>query len=196
MANKKGNITTSEALTMEEFKKLLDRLRNDGLFIWELYCRISFYTGFRVSDVLSTTWNDILSHEYLDKVEKKTKKVRTIMFNDFQKKKILELYILLGEPDKSLPVICNPETKKAYTKDYINRKLKFFRSKYGIKLRNFSTHTLRKTLGNYVYEQHGRNADGAMAVMKMFNHSNLGTTLTYLGVTQRKINNILESINI
>lgn len=57
----KGQKTTSDYLPIEEFIRFLEGLHNDKLYSWEFYCRISFYTALRVSDVLTLKWNDLLN---------------------------------------------------------------------------------------------------------------------------------------
>ena len=48
----KGQITTAEPLEFKDFLRLLSSLHEDGNYLWELYCCISFCTACRVSDVL------------------------------------------------------------------------------------------------------------------------------------------------
>lgn len=111
----KGQITTAEPLEFKDFLRLLSSLHEDGNYLWELYCCISFCTACRVSDVLSMTWKDVLDRDALYKIEQKTGKTRQIPFNENVQRRITSLYKLLGSPDKRLPVICNPKTKKPYT---------------------------------------------------------------------------------
>lgn len=80
MARIKGKLTTADYLPIEEFSYLIDCLHNDKEYIWELYCRLSFCTALRASDVLSLTWETILHKEYFDITEQKTKKSRRITF--------------------------------------------------------------------------------------------------------------------
>ena len=78
---KKNQLTKSDYLPMEEYKKLLRLLHKDRQYLWELYARLAFCTALRVSDVLSLAWADILHKGSLTKIEKKTGKVRKIPFN-------------------------------------------------------------------------------------------------------------------
>lgn len=45
----KGQITTAEPLEFKDFIRLLSGLHEDGNYLWELYCCISFCTACRVS---------------------------------------------------------------------------------------------------------------------------------------------------
>lgn len=53
MGKIKGEIVESEPLQIEDFKRLLECLSTDKKYWIELYCRVSFCTALRVSDVLS-----------------------------------------------------------------------------------------------------------------------------------------------
>jgi integrase len=195
MTRIKGQLTTADYLSIEDFNRLMDGLRKDKQYLWELYCRLSFCTALRVSDVLSLKWNNILGKDELDKVERKTDKSRRLKFNPQVKAKIKELYHLLGDPDFSQPVIYNKKTKEAYTKEHINRLLKTFRTRYRIPIKAFSTHTFRKTFGRYVYENNGRSAESLILLNSIFKHSTIEITKVYIGLRQDEINNVFNSIN-
>ena len=88
----KGQITTAEPLEFKDFLRLLSSLHEDGNYLWELYCCISFCTACRVSDVLSMTWKDVLDRDALYKIEQKTGKTRQIPFNENVQRRITSLY--------------------------------------------------------------------------------------------------------
>lgn len=102
MTRIKGQLTTSDYLPIDEFNRLCDCLRKDKLYTWELYCRVSFCTALRASDVLTLRWIDILDTDELVKIEQKTKKTRSIPLNASVREKLEELYNLLGRPDKKM----------------------------------------------------------------------------------------------
>lgn len=194
MSRIKGKLTTSDYLSIEDFNRLVDGLHEDGEYIWELYCRFSFCTALRVSDVLSTTWKDVLYKLEFQKEEKKTGKTRKITFNNSVMSKIVELYYLLGSPDKKLPIICNSHTGEAFSREYINRTLKKLRVKYRLPISQFSTHTFRKTFGRYVYESHERSAESLILLNSIFRHSSLEVTKVYIGIRQNEIDSVFKSI--
>lgn len=191
---KKNQLTTSDYLEYTEYEKLLNCLRNDEEFLWELYARLGFCTACRASDILNLHWNEILDRSEHIVVEQKTKKVRKLSFNSSVQKKIQELYLLLGKPDKSEFVFISKATGKPITVQYINQKLKIFKHKYRIRIGNFSTHTFRKTFGRYVYETHNHSAESLVLLNKILCHSSIEVTKTYIGITQDEINNIFNSI--
>lgn len=192
----KGQITTSEALDYNDFTRLLSGLHEDGNYLWELYCCISFCTACRISDVLAMTWRDVLEKNLLQRIEQKTGKTRLIPMNSSVQKRIEFLYKKLGSPDKRQPVFCNNRTKKPYTKQYINEMLKLFRSRYQLPIDRISSHTFRKTFGRYVYEIMGRTMESLILLSMIFRHSSPQITMVYLGIRQDEINGIYDTIQL
>lgn len=67
--------------------------------------------------------------------------------------------------------------------------LKEIKKKYSIKsVKNFSTHSLRKTFGRHVYERADANGETALVMLsELFNHSNIAITKRYLGLRKEEI---------
>lgn len=190
----KGQLTTADYLPIEEFNRLVDSLHDDRLFLWELYCRLSFCTALRASDVLSLKWVDILEKDRLVRKETKTGKSREIILNHSVREKFSELYVLLGKPNVNTYVILNPRTKRTYSLEYINLLLKTFRVKYRLSIEHFSSHTFRKTFGRYVYEKNGKTAESLILLSTIFKHTNIETTKVYIGIRKTEINRVFNSI--
>lgn len=194
MTRIKGQLTTADYFAFTEYLRLLQELHQDGLYQWEAYCKISFFTALRVSDVRSTRWMDLLGKDEMIKVEKKTQKRRVIKINEEIRDDIMWMYELLGRPDPSLSVICNPRTKEPYSREYINRKLKWFRWRYRLKIKAFSTHSFRKTFGRYVYESKGRTAEALLLLNQILLHKNMDTTRRYIGLVQEDVVGVYNSL--
>lgn len=192
---RKGLSTTADYLPFEELKKLFEGLHRDKLYKWEAYCKVSYCTAFRISDVRTTTWKDILHQSELIKMEQKTKKSRLITFSQEIADNIAQLYELAGSPDPSLSVICNPHTRQPYSREYINRRLKYFRVRYQLKVRHFSTHSFRKTFARNTFEANGGTMKALSLIQKILNHKNPQTTLIYMGYVQDDINEIYNSLH-
>lgn len=60
---------------------------------------------------------------------------------------------------------------------------------YGLKsVKNFSTHSLRKTFGRHIYENVSINGELALVMLsELFNHSNIAITKRYLGIRKDEI---------
>lgn len=199
MANK-GRITAAEWLDYKEYLRLLDCLREDKEYLWETYARLGFCTGCRITDILGLKWKDVLGDVCLVK-EKKTGKTRKINFSESAQSRIRELYALLGSPDQHLYVFnsgnhgkrdkCSPVH---FTRQYVNIKFKEFKKAYGIKIGNFSSHTFRKTFGRYVYDTMGRTEESLVLLNKIFKHSSIDVTKTYIGITDDEVKSVYDSI--
>lgn len=190
----KGVLTTADYLPIEEYNRLISSLRKDENYMWELYCRLSFYSGLRASDVLHLKWIDILDKQRADIKEIKTGKVRSIKLNNDKKETISKLYSLLGEPDINEYIFANTKTKAPYNIRTVNRALQEFKFDYRLKIDNFTTHSLRKTFGRYIYESNGRSPHALVLLSKTFKHANVEDTLRYIGITQNEIDTIYDSI--
>ena len=192
---RKGLSTTADYHPFEELKKLFEGLHGDKLYKWEAYCKVSYCTAFRISDVRTTTWKDILHQSELIKMEQKTKKSRLITFSQEIADNIAQLYELAGSPDLSLSIICNPHTRQPYSREYINRRLKYFRVRYRVNIRHFSTHSFRKTFARNTFEANGGTMKALSLIQKILNHKNPQTTLIYMGYVQDDINEIYNSLH-
>ena len=191
---KKHQLTTSDYLEYPEYEKLLQGLRKDKEYFWELYARLSFCTACRASDILALQWDEILNKTDIVVVEKKTRKARKLMFNKSVREKIRELHILMEQPDTDNYIFVNPETGRPITVQRVNQKLKELKYRYAIKIAHFSTHTFRKTFGRYVYEKYERSAESLILLNKIFNHSSIQATKAYIGITQDEVNKVYNSI--
>jgi len=66
---------------------------------------------------------------------------------------------------------------------------------YEIKIQS-SSHTLRKTFGRKVYENHNQSEHALVLLMDLFNHSSIKITRLYLGLRQEEMNNVYEGISL
>lgn len=192
----KNLLTKSDYLPYEEYLRLLKCLHEDKEYRIELYAILGFCTACRNSDIFAFKWEDILQQR-LVVVEKKTKKIREISFNEEVQHKIKSLYCLMGQPNlKSLVFESGEGSGKNITIQHLNRQLKKIKVKYRLSINNFSTHTFRKTFGRYVYESNGRSAESLVLLNSIFKHASLNVTKTYIGITQDEIDQIYNLISL
>lgn len=190
----KYRLTTSDYLPYSEYEKLLNGLHKDKKYFWELYARLGFCTACRASDVLALRWGQILNVPRVCIKEKKTGKARIISFNESVRKKIASLYKLLNSPDLDAPVFYSSMTGEPITIQQVNRTLKLFKYRYQLKINHFSTHTFRKTFGRYVYDHGPNKSENLLLLNKIFNHTSIQVTKTYIGITQDEIDKVYNSI--
>ena len=78
----------------------------------------------------------------------------------------------------------------------VNRHFKTIKVKYQIKVRNFSTHSLRKTFGRRVVDMAGAEAEMALIKLsELFNHSSPMITRRYLGLRQEELGEVYDSLS-
>ena len=119
--------------------------------------------------------------------EKKTGKRRTIKVNSNFRKHIEDCHKALGVTDDNEHCFISRKGC-VYTTQRINVKLKYIKVRYGLKIGNISTHTLRKTFGRKVFESAGEQAEVALVrLMELFNHSSVSITKRYLGLRQEEL---------
>jgi len=191
----KGVLTTSDYIPIDEFNNFLDLLRAEKDYVWEMFCYLSFSCQLRYSDASVRQWIDILNKDQAFIQETKTGKIRRIELNENVRNRFNELYLLMGKPNLSEYIFKSPKTGRPYTSQHINQILKGFRSKYKLSLRNFSTHTFRKTFGRMVYEKSLRSGESLILLNEVFQHSSISTTKAYIGLRKEEIAKVYDFIN-
>lgn len=194
--SKKGSVTTSDCLHYEDYQRLVQSLINEKQYWWACYCILSFCTGLRFSDVSRLTWRDILDKKKVVIQAKKTNKTHTIPIGRNAQEYFVKLYELMCKPKKDHFILAEPNGERPVTIQHINRTLKKWVVKYRLDIEHFSTHTFRKTFGRYVYEKSGRDQSALLYLNRIFRHTNLDTTITYIGIRDEEISNIFTSIEI
>lgn len=196
--SQKGSVTTADYLPYADYQKLVQTLINEKKYWWACYCILSFCTGLRFSDVCQLRWVDVLDQRKIIITAKKTKKTHVIPIGQNASDHFNSLYNLMGTPPKQDVILTTQRgvEGKAVSIQYINRTLKKWAIKYNLDIDNFSTHTFRKTFGRYVYDKGGQDERTLMYLNRIFKHSSLDTTMTYLGIRNDEISSIFNSIQI
>lgn len=184
----KNSNTTSDYLPWDSAMNLIHRLYKDKEYTMSLLIGCGCFFGLRISDLLSLRWSQILSEDGMFTLnEKKTGKRRTVKVNNNFKKHIMDCHRALGIVNDDQPCFLSRKGC-VYSIQRINAKLKFIKVRYGVKVGNFSTHSLRKTFGRKVFESAGEQAEIALVrLMELFNHSSVAITKRYLGLRQEEL---------
>lgn len=124
-------------------------------------------------------WCETLGKDLSDKRKEK-------IFNDFHKQK---QYSFLG--DYLYYEVEYNDVVKWETDDY-RKKLKKAVCDCGITY-SVSSHSLRKSFGYYIYKTHPFDPDCLLSLQKLFNHSDLQTTMNYIGLTEEKNRKYIEN---
>lgn len=185
--SKKNSKTTADFLEWEVATSLSKKLLKDGNPKMSLLIAIGIFTGLRISDILSLHWEDILDQTEFTITEKKTGKLRTIRLNQELQEHINKCYSQIQPVTKKAYILVS-QKHCVYSIQRINVMLKQIRTRYKLKIKNFSCHSLRKTFGRQVYNMSGENSELALVkLMELFNHSSVAITKRYLGLRQEEL---------
>jgi integrase len=191
---KQADIRTSSAIDWEVLHKTIRKIEKDENYWLSSYIILSIYTALRVSDVKRITWCQVLSgKDYLDIVEKKTKKSRRIHLNPFLIDSIRKYKVKLNINDLNQPIVSNREGKSVST-IYLNRVLKKANYEYGMGVKNMSSHSLRKSFGMHVWKSNGCSDKVLTLLSEIFNHSKVSITRKYIGLVEEDIIDVYCSL--
>ena len=141
-------------------------------------------TGLRISDILALNVEDVQNKQYVEIIEKKTKKYKRFPLNN-KLRNLIKEYLKIRDKQYSItkddPLFvgkkhCRLDRSQVYR--FINEVCK----NVGITV-NVGTHTMRKTFGYHHYKQ---NNDVAL-LQKIFNHSSPSITMRYIGIAQEEL---------
>lgn len=191
----KGSYTTADALDWQEMISLVHRLYRDGDYRMSLLIAVQSMWGLRIGDVLKLRWYQILNVEELNLIEGKTGKRRIIKMNPNLQKHIQDCYNALNSPDSSQPIFLSRQNT-VYSREWVNMRLKTYKVKYHLHIKNFSTHSCRKCFGKHCLETGGANAERRLILLnQIFSHSSLDITRRYLGIKQSEIGDVYTSLD-
>lgn len=151
---------------------------NFGLLI---ICGINL--GLRISDLLQLTYGE-LSQKQIEIKEKKTGKPRMLTFND-------NIHQAIGYFKNENPNFKAFRSQKGttYSTQHVNRLMKqYFSGK------DISSHSLRKTFGRRVWDNHGQSESALMYLSELFNHTSMSLTRKYLGIRAQELHNIYMTL--
>ena len=202
---KKGRSSWVEPITeLEDVYKVIEFLDNkvkqerrpDYRMSWarnKLYFCIGVFSGFRVSDLLGLTWQDIFEEDgitYRKEVgikEKKTGKIKEL-YTTIASQKYIDEYVEKYHPDTtSTEYIFLNRSGKQLGSHSITDFIKEATKAVGLQ-GNYNTHSIRKTYAYqyYIVMQNEGDVFALAEVQDMLNHLNTQTTLRYLGMDKQR----------
>ena len=189
--------TTTTSMEWDQFKSLISKLERDGEYKFCLLVAMGVFTGLRISDLLQIKFNQFIGTDFLNIIEKKTKKDRKIKINSDLKEMVERIKLKMNVTDDEQYIFVNKYGTKPIDKSYVNVKLKELFNKYDIHLEgNVSSHLFRKSLGNRVLKLNNYSNESMVLLMELFNHSSPTTTKRYLGVRDSEIQSIYDSLKL
>jgi integrase len=99
--------------------------------------------------------------------------------------------------DDNQLIFINKYGTKPIDQSYVNVKLKELLRKYGIVVEgNASSHLFRKTLGNRVLRLNNYSSESVILLMELFSHSSPAMTKRYLGIREKQIMDVYDSVRL
>lgn len=184
-------------MNWEDFKSLISKLERDGEYKFCLLISIGVFTGLRISDLLQLRFLQFEESEILTVFEKKTKKQRRIKINTDLKEIVTRIKLKMNIVNSGQYIFLNKYGTKPIDKSYVNVKLKEIFRKYDIVLEgNASSHLFRKTLGNRVLRLNNFSGESVILLMELFSHSSPAMTKKYLGIREKEIYDVYDSVRL
>lgn len=185
--SKKFSNTTADYLEWDQSMNLVRNLYNDENYKMSLLIAMGSFWGLRISDILSLKWEQVYDKGEFELVEKKTQKTREIKINSQLKQHIKDCHDKIC-PRSNIDFIYTSQKGTVYSIQRINMILKDLKTRYNLKIKNFSSHSLRKCFGREIFNRSGSNAELALVKLShLFNHSNPAITRRYLGISQKEL---------
>lgn len=191
-----GSKTKADFIEWETAQLLVQKLERDGDWKFALLFSIGTYTGLRIADILSLTWNDLLNRESMQITEQKTKKGRKITINPQLQEIINRIYNNHSgiKPDEL--IFLNRWGTGAITRQYVNHKLKQIAVVYKITKdpSAIKSHSLRKSFGRRVFENNDNSELSLILLSDILNHASVKTTKIYLGIRDKEIADVYVNL--
>ena len=178
-------LKSAEHLEEIEVNKLLKYLYQNELWKYYLLVRLGISTALRYSDLSQITWKDILGRNKMTIKEKKTGRVREIPLNPELVQNLTSVYLKQGSPEPNTKLI--PLTIRT-----INKQIKIYAAKSGIRGKRISSHTFRKTFGREVWKRNNNSEGSLVKLSQLFRHSSTSITRIYLSITKEEVDNLYE----
>lgn len=156
--------TTSDFLEWNQAMNLVRNLYSDKKYRISLLVALGSFLGLRISDLLSLRWEQVLNRQEFELIEKKTGKVREIRINQQLIRHISDCYQQIN-PKSQKEFIFLSQKNTIYSVQRVNAILKGLKTRYNLKIKNFSSHSLRKTFGREIFSRSGAQAE--LAIVKL-----------------------------
>lgn len=192
-----GQRTTTTSMDWEIFKSLLGKLERDKEYKFCLLFAIGVFSGLRISDLLQLRFNQFENTDFLNIQEQKTGKTRKIKINNDLRVIVDRIKSKMGIINSDRYIFINRYGTKPIDKSYVNVKLKQILKKYDIELDgNASSHLFRKTLGSRVLRLNNFSNESIVLLMELFGHSSPSITRRYLGLREKEIMDVYDSVRL
>ena len=192
----KKNYRATRPLEIEEYEKIINLCKSGFKYIDEesgkektfrpnpslaFALALQATLGFRASDIVNLKVEDFANSKFAIK-EIKTGKWQNRDLNQQMYNKLLE-YIVENNLEKTDYIYPNKIRN-------MQQQLKIITTYLGYK--NVSTHSFRKLFAHTIYEESGYDIE---LVRHILNHSDIKTTMRYLGVSTKKLKDVTSKVD-
>ncbi len=193
----KGQRTTTTSMDWDQFKSLISKLERDGEYKYCLLIATGVFTGLRISDLLQLRFSQFENTDILTVLEQKTGKTRRIKINPDLKTIVERIKGRMVGINTESFIFLNRYGTKPIDKSWVNVRLKEIFKRYGIELEgNVSSHMFRKTLGNRVLKLNNYSNESIVLLMDVFQHSSVALTKRYLGIREKEVMDVYDSLRL
>lgn len=193
----KGQRTTTSSMDWDDFKSLIAKLERDKEYKFCLLISIGVFTGLRIGDLLQLKYSQFIGTEILEIQEKKTKKLRRIKINEDLRAMVERIKLNMTIENQQQYIFINKYGTKPIDKSYVNVKLKEIVKKYNVPMdSNISSHLFRKTLGNRILRLNNYSSESVILLQEVFSHSSPALTKRYLGLREKQILDVYDSLKL
>jgi integrase len=180
-----AKLKSAEHLEELEVNKLLKYLSQNEIWTYYILVRLGISSALRYSDLSQITWKDILGRNKITIKEKKTGRVREIPLSPELVQNLTSVYLKQGSPEPSSRII-------SLTIRGVNKQLKIYAAKSGIRGKRISSHTFRKTFGREVWKRNNYSEASLVKLSQLFRHSSTAITRIYLSITKEEVDNLYD----
>ena len=189
----KHQYTTADYIPWDEAMNLVRKLYRDGNYRMSLLIGCGCFFGLRFSDLKTLRWEQLLNNDSFAIYEQKTGKRREIKINKGFQRHVQDCHDALHIKDNTEPCFLN-RFGSVLTVQMVNRHFKSIKVKYHVKVKNFSTHSMRKTFGRRV-EMAGADAEMQLIrLSELYGHVSTQITRRYLGLRQEELGEVYDSL--
>jgi len=190
----KHQYTTADYIPWDEAMNLVRKLYRDGNYRMSLLIGCGCFFGLRFSDLKTLRWEQLLNNDSFAIYEQKTGKRREIKINKGFQRHVQDCHDALHIKDNTEPCFLN-RFGSVLTVQMVNRHFKSIKVKYHVKVKNFSTHSMRKTFGRRVVEMAGADAEMQLIrLSELYGHVSTQITRRYLGLRQEELGEVYDSL--
>ena len=152
----------------------------------------------RISDLLKLRFNQFENSEILTIQEQKTKKTRRIKINADLKEIVERIKGRMVVADTNQYIFVNRYGTKPIDKSYVNVKLKELLKQYDIVLEGNASIAIYsgRHLGIRVLRLNNYSNESVILLMELFGHSSPSITKKYLGIREKEIHDVYDSIRL